>query len=105
MDSGRITEVAGMGRTILLAEGERLEISRDPLTKAELDKAMASRSGPASTLTTVIGDPRAARESVSRFEAAGVDELILVMDLGTVPHEIVSESLRTFAKKVMPHFA
>jgi hypothetical protein len=42
---------------------------------------------------------------VSRFHAAGVDELILVMDLGTVPHAIVSESLRIFAEKVMPHFA
>jgi hypothetical protein len=42
---------------------------------------------------------------VSRFKAAGVDELILVMDLGTVPHEVVSQSLRTFAEKVMPHFA
>jgi alkanesulfonate monooxygenase SsuD/methylene tetrahydromethanopterin reductase-like flavin-dependent oxidoreductase (luciferase family) len=82
-----------------------IEISRDPLSRAELDKAMASRSGPGSTLTTVIGDPQAARESVSRFQAAGVDELILVMDLGTVPHAIVSESLRIFAEKVMPHFA
>jgi hypothetical protein len=45
-----------------------------------------------------------ARETVSRFEAAGVDELILVMQLGTVPHEIVCESLRTFAEDVMPHF-
>jgi hypothetical protein len=27
------------------------------------------------------------------------------MQLGTVPHEIVCESLRTFAEEVMPHFA
>jgi len=41
---------------------------------------------------------------LGRFKAAGVDELILLMDMGTVPHEIVTESLRTFAEKVMAHF-
>jgi alkanesulfonate monooxygenase SsuD/methylene tetrahydromethanopterin reductase-like flavin-dependent oxidoreductase (luciferase family) len=82
-----------------------IEVSRDPLTASELDKAMASRNGPGSSLTTVIGDPKAAIEAVSRFRAAGVDELILVMDMGTVPYEIVRRSLLTFAEKVMPHFA
>ena len=81
-----------------------LEITREPLCEDELEKAMASRNGPNSTLTSVIGDPQAAIESVRRFEAAGVDELILVMDLGTIPHEIVSRSLKTFASKVMPQF-
>ena len=81
-----------------------VHFSRDPLTAAELAKAMAERHGPSSTLTSIIGDPAAAIETVSRFEAAGVDELIMVMDLGTVPHEIVSESLRTFAEEVMPRF-
>jgi hypothetical protein len=33
-----------------------------------------------------------------------VDELILVMQMGTVPNEIVMESIRTFAAHVMPHF-
>jgi hypothetical protein len=33
-----------------------------------------------------------------------VDELILVTQMATVPHEIIMESLRTFAAKVMPHF-
>ena len=41
---------------------------------------------------------------VIRFKEIGVDELILVMQMGTVPHELVMESLRTFAEKVMPHF-
>ncbi len=34
----------------------------------------------------------------------GVDELILVMQMGTVPHELIMESIRTFAEQVMPHF-
>jgi hypothetical protein len=46
----------------------------------------------------------AARESVQRFVDAGVDELILVMQMGTVPQELILQSLRTFAEDVMPHF-
>ena len=82
-----------------------LDIARDRLTEAELGAAMADRGRPGSSLVSVIGDPSAAREAVSRFVATGADELILVMQLGTVPQEVVMESLRTFAEKVMPHFA
>ena len=68
---------------------EPIELSRGPLTSCDLEKAMASRSGQDSQLANIIGDPVAAIESVKRFVAAGVDELILVMALGTVPHAIV----------------
>lgn len=82
-----------------------LEVSRDPLSPVELARAMADRNGPGSALTSIMGDPQAARETVSRFQAAAVDELILVMQMGTVPHELIMQSLRTFAERVMPHFA
>jgi alkanesulfonate monooxygenase SsuD/methylene tetrahydromethanopterin reductase-like flavin-dependent oxidoreductase (luciferase family) len=82
-----------------------LDISRDPLSGQQLSEHMASRARAGAALTAVIGDPVAARESVARFQAVGVDELILVMQMGTVPHELVMESIRTFGEQVMPHFA
>jgi alkanesulfonate monooxygenase SsuD/methylene tetrahydromethanopterin reductase-like flavin-dependent oxidoreductase (luciferase family) len=82
-----------------------LEVMRDPLPAQRLTEQMAKRSEAGSQLVGVFGDPSAARESVARFRAAGVDELILVMQMGTVPQEIVMESIRTFAEKVMPHFS
>ncbi len=82
-----------------------LDINRNPLSVSELGDAMASRTKPGGQLVSIIGDPAAARETVARFQAAGVDELILVMQLGTVPQEIVMRSLRTFAEQVMPAFA
>jgi alkanesulfonate monooxygenase SsuD/methylene tetrahydromethanopterin reductase-like flavin-dependent oxidoreductase (luciferase family) len=81
-----------------------LDVSRDRLSERALDEAMAARNRDGSQLVAINGDPAAARETVSRYRTAGVDELILVMQLGTVPHEIVCESLRTFAEHVMPHF-
>jgi len=81
-----------------------LDIARDNLSPGELDTAMAARNRPNAPLTAIVGDPVAARETVARFQATGVDELILVMQMGTVPQAIVLESLRTFAEQVMPHF-
>ena len=83
----------------------RLDVPRDFLGDADLEAARAARNAPGSTVNTVCGDPVAARECVARFVDAGVDELILVMQMGTVPHELVMRSLRVFAEKVAPHFA
>jgi alkanesulfonate monooxygenase SsuD/methylene tetrahydromethanopterin reductase-like flavin-dependent oxidoreductase (luciferase family) len=82
-----------------------LPISRDFLAEGELDEAMSLRNTEGSQVATIVGDPACAREAVQRFVDVGVDELILVMQMGTVPHELIMESLRTFAEKVMPHFA
>jgi alkanesulfonate monooxygenase SsuD/methylene tetrahydromethanopterin reductase-like flavin-dependent oxidoreductase (luciferase family) len=79
-----------------------LDIERGPLSATQLAAQMAARDG--GQLNAVIGDPAAARRSVARFADAGVDELILVMQMGTVAHEVVVESMRTFAEKVMPDF-
>jgi alkanesulfonate monooxygenase SsuD/methylene tetrahydromethanopterin reductase-like flavin-dependent oxidoreductase (luciferase family) len=83
----------------------RLNVPRDFLPDAELDRAMAARNAPGSQVSLIVGDPACARETVERFKEIGVDELILVMQMGTVPHDLIMESLRTFAEQVMPHFA
>ncbi len=80
----------------------RLPVPRGDLTEEALAAAMAARSEGA--LTAVVGDPVRARETVARFAAAGVDELALVMQVGTVPHELIMSSIRVFAEKVMPDF-
>lgn len=82
----------------------RLDVDRDFLSEQDLDDAMALRNTPGSQVASITGDPACARESVQRFVDIGVDELILVMQMGTVPHQLVMESLRCFAEKVMPHF-
>jgi alkanesulfonate monooxygenase SsuD/methylene tetrahydromethanopterin reductase-like flavin-dependent oxidoreductase (luciferase family) len=79
-------------------------VSRDFFTPEELDAAMAFRGAPDAPAMNVVGDPLRCREIVSRFAEAGVDELILVMQAGTVPHELVMESIRTFGEKVLPDF-
>src|SRR3954467_244364 len=81
-----------------------LDIPRDDLTSEELREARETRNSAVSHLPTIVGDPASARETVSRFKDVGVDELMLVMQMGTIPHELICESIRTFAEEGMPHF-
>ncbi|HKA88313.1 MAG TPA: LLM class flavin-dependent oxidoreductase [Haliangiales bacterium] len=81
----------------------RLDVPRDFMSDAELRDARAARDQ-GSGVGVIVGDPVAAREIVSRFADVGVDELILVMQMGTVPHELVMRSIRTFGEEVIPHF-
>ena len=62
------------------------------------------RNTTGSPVATVVGDPASAIETIERFADIGVDELILVMQMGTVPHELIMKSIKTFADKVMPEF-
>ncbi|REJ86457.1 MAG: LLM class flavin-dependent oxidoreductase [Planctomycetota bacterium] len=82
----------------------RLNVPRDFLEEDDLDAAMAFRTAPGSQCNAVIGDPAAAKDLVQRFVDVGVDELICVMQMGTVPHELVMESIRTFGEQVIPEF-
>lgn len=82
-----------------------LDINREFLSDSELDDAMALRGADDAPAMNVIGDPSACKEIIERFQGAGVDELILVMQAGTIPHELVMESIQTFGEQVIPHFA
>jgi alkanesulfonate monooxygenase SsuD/methylene tetrahydromethanopterin reductase-like flavin-dependent oxidoreductase (luciferase family) len=82
-----------------------LAVTREELDAASLERAMQRRNTPQDTYNVCCGDPAFAREYVARFQALGVDELILVMQMGTVPSEVVLESVRTFGEQVLPYFA
>jgi alkanesulfonate monooxygenase SsuD/methylene tetrahydromethanopterin reductase-like flavin-dependent oxidoreductase (luciferase family) len=82
----------------------RLRAPRELPHDKEVEQFMAQRNTAESQLSTVIGDPQCARESIQRFAEAGVDELIFVLQTGVQPHELIMESIRTLAEDVLPHF-
>jgi len=51
-----------------------------------------------------IGSPAEVRQVMLEYEAAGVDQLILVVQFGKLPHEYICESLELFGKTVLPEF-
>ena len=51
-----------------------------------------------------MGTPAQLREYLTRYEAAGVDQIIFVLQTGRNKHEHVMESLELFGKEVLPEF-
>jgi alkanesulfonate monooxygenase SsuD/methylene tetrahydromethanopterin reductase-like flavin-dependent oxidoreductase (luciferase family) len=57
------------------------------------------------SLRGAIGDPSQVAELLRRYQAAGVDQVIFVLQAGRNRHEHILESLELFASEVMPAFA
>ena len=57
------------------------------------------------SLRGAIGTPRQVIELIERYQAAGVDQLIFVMQSGRNRHEHICESLELFGREVLPRFA
>jgi alkanesulfonate monooxygenase SsuD/methylene tetrahydromethanopterin reductase-like flavin-dependent oxidoreductase (luciferase family) len=57
------------------------------------------------SLRGAIGSPQQVEDLVARYEAAGVDQMIFVIQAGNNRHEHICESIELFAETVMPRFA
>jgi alkanesulfonate monooxygenase SsuD/methylene tetrahydromethanopterin reductase-like flavin-dependent oxidoreductase (luciferase family)/putative sterol carrier protein len=81
----------GFARSIISADAA-------PLGVRVLQQGLGSLRG-------AIGSPEQVRDLCRRYEAAGVDQLIFVMQAGRNRHEHICESIELFASEVMPEFA
>ncbi|MGQ4809799.1 Limonene 1,2-monooxygenase [Candidatus Entotheonellaceae bacterium PAL068K] len=52
-----------------------------------------------------VGDPDRCIRNLSIYHEAGVDLVICLMQLHTIPHARVMESIRLFGEHIIPHFA
>ena len=52
----------------------------------------------------IAGDPESCKEGVRIHQEAGEDQVLLLMQLDTIPHEEVINSIKLFGKEVMPEF-
>jgi alkanesulfonate monooxygenase SsuD/methylene tetrahydromethanopterin reductase-like flavin-dependent oxidoreductase (luciferase family)/putative sterol carrier protein len=81
----------GFARSIITADAA-------PLGVRVLQQGLGSLRG-------AIGSPEQVRDLCRRYEAAGVDQLIFLMQAGRNCHEHICESIELFASEVMPEFA
>jgi alkanesulfonate monooxygenase SsuD/methylene tetrahydromethanopterin reductase-like flavin-dependent oxidoreductase (luciferase family)/putative sterol carrier protein len=81
----------GFARSIITADDA-------PLGVRVLQQGLGSLRG-------AIGSPEQVGDLCRRYEAAGVDQLIFVMQAGRNRHEHICESIELFASEVMPEFA
>lgn len=57
------------------------------------------------SLRGAIGTPRQITDLVERYERAGVDQVIFVLQAGRNRHEHICESIELFGREVLPRFA
>ena len=52
----------------------------------------------------IAGDPDSCIEALKMYEATGIDQMMIMMQTETIPHEKVMESIKLFGKYVIPEF-
>src|SRR6266700_276292 len=77
---------------------EIVSASAAPLTVRLLEEGIGSLRG-------AIGTPAQVTDLIARYQAAGVDQVIFVMQAGKNRHEHICESIKLFAREVLPRFA
>jgi alkanesulfonate monooxygenase SsuD/methylene tetrahydromethanopterin reductase-like flavin-dependent oxidoreductase (luciferase family) len=81
----------GFAREIVYANAQ-------PLAVRLLEAGMGSLRG-------AIGTPGQVTDLIARYEAAGVDQVMFVLQAGNNRHEHICESIELFAREVLPRFA
>ncbi len=67
---------------------------------AELDANTLSDRG-----VIIAGNPESCIKTIKTYEDVGVDQVMLIMQTETIPHERVMESIELYGKEVIPAFA
>ena len=67
---------------------------------AELDANVLSDRG-----VIIAGNPESCIKTVKTYEDVGVDQVMLIMQTETIPHDKVMESIELYGKEVIPAFA
>ena len=52
----------------------------------------------------IAGNPESCIKTVKMYEDIGVDQVMMIMQTETIPHDKVMESLELFGKEVIPAF-
>jgi alkanesulfonate monooxygenase SsuD/methylene tetrahydromethanopterin reductase-like flavin-dependent oxidoreductase (luciferase family) len=85
----------------------RGEVGYSPEVKAALEQERLGAklaAGERKGLRGATGTPDQVREYLERFEQAGVDQVIFVLQAGNNKHEHICESLEIFGREVLPAF-
>ena len=52
----------------------------------------------------IAGNPESCIKTIKTYEDIGVDQVMLIMQTETIPHEKVMESIELYGKEVIPAF-
>jgi alkanesulfonate monooxygenase SsuD/methylene tetrahydromethanopterin reductase-like flavin-dependent oxidoreductase (luciferase family) len=90
--------------TDALISSKGKEKSDQPLTAAPIapqgfDIRAASESG-----TVICGNPDDCIKGIAKYPAAGIDELMLLVQVGRMPHAAIMDTIKLLGRHVIPYF-
>ncbi len=88
-------------------QAKRAEKGYDPAVEIAIQqKTLGAKlaAGETEGLRGAIGTPEQIRAFIRRYEEAGVDQLIFVLQAGNNRHEHIMESIELFGREVLPEF-
>jgi alkanesulfonate monooxygenase SsuD/methylene tetrahydromethanopterin reductase-like flavin-dependent oxidoreductase (luciferase family)/putative sterol carrier protein len=88
-----------------LARRDQAGFSREIITADQAPLGIKILQQGLGSLRGAVGTPDQVRDLCERYERAGVDQLIFVLQAGKNRHEHICESIELFGKEVLPDFA
>ena len=87
-------------------QAKRAQMGYDPEAAIAERQALGAKvkQGESSGLRGAVGTPDQLREFLRRYEEAGVDQLIFVMQAGKNRHEHIMEAIELFGREIAPEF-
>jgi len=88
-----------------LARRDQVGFARSIITAQDAPLGVRVLQQGLGSLRGAIGTPAQVRDLCRRYEEAGVDQVIFVMQVGRNRHDHICEAIELFASEVMPEFA
>ncbi|HVN28616.1 MAG TPA: LLM class flavin-dependent oxidoreductase, partial [Candidatus Binataceae bacterium] len=75
-----------------------------PLPVAPLEPSAFNIETAAASGTVICGNPDDCIAGVAKYPAAGIDELMLLVQVGRMPHQAIMDTIKLIGRYVIPYF-
>ena len=88
---------------LISSRGEKRDESK-PLTAAPIAPSAFNIDAAAKSGTVICGNPDDCIRGVQKYPEAGIDELLLLVQVGRMPHEAIMDTIKLIGRHVIPYF-
>jgi alkanesulfonate monooxygenase SsuD/methylene tetrahydromethanopterin reductase-like flavin-dependent oxidoreductase (luciferase family) len=88
---------------LISSRGEAKDPSK-PLTAAPIAPAAFDIDAAAKSGTVICGNPDDCIKGIAKYPEAGIDELMLLVQVGRMPHAAIMDTIKLIGRHVIPYF-
>ena len=88
---------------LISSRGEKRDESK-PLTAAPIAPSAFDIDAAAQSGTVICGNPDDCIKGIEKYPQAGIDELMLLVQVGAMPHGAIMDTIKLIGRHVIPYF-